>query len=512
MKLNSLLFLLGICLFVGPQVVAQNGEDSLVEYFYPNGKRSSQGFLVKGKPNGYWRTWHENGALKSEGNRLNFKLDSVWKFYSSDSIPTSFITYKEGKKNGIRILFDDSGIKQTEERYIDDIKQGETRKYHKNGALRQTITYVDGKEQGLSYEYSNIGVILSILEYKNGYVIRNEKINRVDKFGQRQGMQMEFHPNGKIETECNYANDKRNGYLKVYDVDGNLISTTKYVEDIPVLDAQETARLDIKREYYESAREKSVGSYKNGLPEGVTRYYDETGKVVTAKLFKEGTLLGEGVVDGLGLKQGSWKEFHETGELRAEGNYSNNKKVGPWKYYFKSGQTEQNGAYIDGRPDGKWTWYFQGGAIRREENYYRGLEDGESVEYTDSGKVVTKGSYIEGEKEGFWEYENGDFKETGSYKAGSQEGEWKGYYQDGKPLYEAKFLDNRMTGKYISYWPDGKVKEVGKYSDGTKEGDWVRYSEDGSQYLVISYRQGLEIRYEGTKSDVETDAAGLNAE
>jgi antitoxin component YwqK of YwqJK toxin-antitoxin module len=512
MNLKCFFFFLGVCLTTVSGVLAQTGKDSLVVYYYPNGKASSQGRLVNGKPDGYWKTWYENGALKSEGNRLNFKLDSLWKFYSPDSLPTTFITYKEGKKNGIRTLFDEGGKKQTEEKFLEDIKQGETRIYHTNGTLRQAIQFVDGKEQGLSYEYSSIGVVLTIIEYKNGYKIRNEKVNRIDKFGQRQGMQVEFFPNGKIETECNYENDKRNGYLKVYDEEGNLLSTTKYVDDMPVMDAQETAKLDIKREYYDNAKEKSIGSYKNGVPEGVTRYYDESGKVVSAKLFKEGLLLGEGVVDGLGLKQGKWKEFHETGELRAEGAYVNNKRVGPWKFYFKNGQAEQNGTYADGKPDGKWTWYFQGGGLRREENYYKGLEDGESVEYNDSGKVVTKGSYIEGEKEGLWEYENGDFKEVGSYKAGSQEGEWKAFYNDGKPLYEVKFLGNRMIGKYLSYWPNGKVKEFGKYTDGNREGDWIRYSEDGTQYLVITFKDGLEVRYEGTKSDVETGAANPSTE
>ncbi len=500
-----LLFL--VLLFQGSVSFSQTGKDSLVNFKYANSQLSSQGTMVDGKPNGYWKTWYENGQMKSEGNRVNFKLDSTWKFFSPDGIPTSFITYKEGKKNGIRTTFDEKGKKHIEETFVNDVKNGETRIYHSNGNIRQIINFEDGKEQGPSFEMTNIGVIITVFEYKNGYTIRSEKVNRIDKFGQRQGMQMDFYPNNRTETECNYEFDKRNGYEKVYDPEGNLISVTKYVDDIPVMDAQETVKLDIVREYYPDAHEKSVGSFKNGKAEGVTRYYDEKGNVTAAKVFKDGQPTAEGVIDGLGLKQGKWKEYHESGELRAEGEYKNSKRIGPWKFYFKSQAQEQYGTYVDGKPEGKWTWLYPDGKLKREDNYYKGLEDGESIEYSDSGKVITKGQYIEGEKEGEWFYENGDLREEGGYKAGSREGEWKGYYNDGQLLYEGKYLGDRFIGKYTAYWPDGKIRETGKYQDGNKEGDWIRFAADGTEYLVTGFSNGMEIRYNGIKSDVETNAA-----
>lgn len=496
----SILFLLA-----SADVSLSQKTDSLVTYYYPSGVKSSQGYLNNKKPNGYWKNWYENGNMKSEGNRKNFVLDSTWKFYDIEGKLTTSIEYKEGKKNGRKTLYDSEGNVYSEEYFVNDVRDGDYSVYHKNGKLRQTIRFEKGVEQGISYELNNIGVVVTIIEYKNGYVVRSEKVNRIDKFRRRQGRQVEFFQNMNIETDCNYTNDKKDGYYKVFDENGNLISITKYIDDIPVTDAAETAKLDIKREYHPNAREKSIGSYKNGVPEGITRYYDENGKIIGAKLYREGVALGEGVVDGYGLRQGKWKEFYDSGELRAEGSYMNNKRIGNWKFYFKNGSLEQNGTYTDDKPEGKWTWYFPNGNIKREENYYRGFEDGESIEYNDSGKVVTKGNYIEGEKDGEWFYENGDFKEIGSYRAGSREGGWKAFYEDGKLLYEAKFTSDRFSGKYTSYWPDGKTKQTGKYVDGQKEGDWVIYKEDGLQYFVISYRNGSEVKYDGTRSDVETE-------
>jgi len=74
-----------ISLLFSVSLSAQIQEDKQFSTFnFPNGNKSSEGFLVNGKPDGYWKTYYENGNLKSEGNRKNFELDSIWKFYYPD--------------------------------------------------------------------------------------------------------------------------------------------------------------------------------------------------------------------------------------------------------------------------------------------------------------------------------------------------------------------------------------------------------------------------------------------
>ena len=53
--------------------VAPAQEDGPARYLYPNGQVSSEGVLVNGRPEGYWRTYYETGALRSEGNRKRFE-------------------------------------------------------------------------------------------------------------------------------------------------------------------------------------------------------------------------------------------------------------------------------------------------------------------------------------------------------------------------------------------------------------------------------------------------------
>ena len=46
-------------------------------FYYKNGEISSEGYMIQGKPVGYWKSYYENGIVKSEGNRKGFELDST---------------------------------------------------------------------------------------------------------------------------------------------------------------------------------------------------------------------------------------------------------------------------------------------------------------------------------------------------------------------------------------------------------------------------------------------------
>jgi uncharacterized protein len=64
---------------VSAQKSQQNG---YVKFTYPNGNISSEGTMVNGKPDKFWKTYYVTGVKKSEGTRKNFLLDSVWLFYN----------------------------------------------------------------------------------------------------------------------------------------------------------------------------------------------------------------------------------------------------------------------------------------------------------------------------------------------------------------------------------------------------------------------------------------------
>lgn len=499
MKFQFSLFVILFC--SASQMVAQEME--YVKFEFDNGVVSSEGYMRDGKPEAYWKTFYDDGTLKSEGNRVNHQLDGIWKFYASTGVISQSISYKNGKKNGFRKSYFDNGIIQKEEEFVNDVLVGTINKYYPSGRLSETIpldTLGKGKEEGFGYEFAqDDGRITAVIEFRNGYIANRERINRKDKFNQKQGLWREFYPNRLIKVEGRYSNDKKNGYFKNYDEDGNLLETLKYVEGILIPNPQELAKLDIKREYHSNAQVKTVGSYSNGVKEGVHREYTPEGVISASKIYSKGKVVGDGIVDAQGRRQGPWKEYYETGELKSEGKYKNGKRTGDWLFYYRDGKEEQRGTYRQGKPDGDWKWTYNNGQTWREEVFYDGLEEGLSIEYNDTGKVVSKGNYMSGEKEGDWFQDLGDNREEGTYIAGLRNGTWKHYYTSGQLKFVGRFEQGVETGKHIYYYENGQVEEVGNYKFGLKEGDWFSFNQEGMQTRVITYKQGEAIRIDGEK-------------
>lgn len=509
-KISKILFLL-----IFPYVLISQTEQNINpngynKFYYPNGKISSEGNMRDNKPDGYWKTYFESGKIKSEGNRKNFQLDSVWKFYNEQGKIMFEFNYKEGKKNGPKKTFDSKeGFLLMMENYANDLKQGNTVNYYKDGKVKQTIPFLNGKEEGTGYEFSSDSIIITISQYKMGFVQKEEKINRKDANGLKQGVWKDFYPSGILKTETPYTDDKINGYVKEYSVKGSLLNTTKYVNGVLQTNVPELAKLDVKTGYYESGQVKFTGTYKDGVAEGIHREFSPDGKVMAAKIYVEGILTGEGIIDTIGRQQGEWKEYHPNGELKSKGEYLNGKRIGEWIFYYSNGKVEQKGKYDKkGKAQGTWKWYYENGNLWREENYRNNLLDGLMVEYDDTGdaeKIITKGEYVDGQKEGPWILQLADYREEGSYKADKRDGQWKHFFVgNGKLRYVGKYIDGVPDGMQLFYYENGNERQTGKYVGGLKEGDWRFYDESGFLYLTIQFKNDIEIKFDGVKVVPET--------
>jgi len=495
-RLLIVVFFLVSVIVVGQQEVDPNGYN---KFYYPNGQVSSEGFMRDGKPDGYWKTYFENGIIKSEGNRKDFELDSTWVFYSDSGNVAVQINYILGKKNGIRRTFYEDGI--VEENFENDVKEGYTYYYFLNGKIRKEVNFFNGLEAGIGREFSSgDGRVIKMIYFKKGFTLDIEYINKLDKAGQKQGKWKYFYENGTVQLEGEFKNDLKNGYFKEYSEDGNLVLTEKYIDGILQEDVEELAKLDIKTEYYPNGKVKIIASYNEDVPEGVRREYSEDGKIVKGYVFKKGKVIGEGITNEEGKREGLWKEYYLNGVLKSVGEYSDGKRIGDWKFYHSNGQVEQIGSYTrDGKEDGIWTWYYPDGQLLREEGYYLGMLDGSSIEYDEYGQIVSEGEYIEDYKEGFWKFNYGDLREEGEYLNGWRHGLWKTFYPDGIVSFEGKFIDDNPNGKHTWYWSDGSKKTEGNFIMGLKDGEWLKYSIDGNTFISIYYENGIEKRYDGVK-------------
>ena len=500
---NGLFFLFGLLLF-SAQTYAQNA-DGLVytKFYYPDSVLSSEGWMRNGEPDGYWKSYYPNGIIRTEGNRKDFLLDSTWKFYNNKGKLQSEISYQKGIRHGVNRIYTEEAI----EEYVyelDSIKNG--RWYSYSGHVVRTIPYENGVENGLAKLYDTLGTITGTIEYRNGYPVKRERINRTDQNGLKQGLWKFFRDNGNLQLEGTYQNDKKNGFFKYYDEDGNFQRIEKWENDILIEDAQQTKKLDRRVEYHPNGKLKTEAYFFKGTPDGVRREYSPEGKVIQSYLFRNGILLGEGIVDEDGKKQGDWKEYYETGELRASGKYLNSIPVGKWKYYFENKKVEITGTYTrKGEKDGEWIWYYPNGNILSIENYVLGLPEGESFTLSIEGDTLEHGMYADGLEEGRWMYVNDSVLVKGFYEAGKKTGAWKTYHPNGKLKRSESYFEDELDGRSLFYWENSVKKAEYTYINGLLNGNAYQYDEEGNLLYTTTYRMGVEIRYEGVKVTPEID-------
>ncbi len=479
------------------------------------------------KPDGYWKNYYKNGKIKTEGNRKNFLLDSVWKFYSENGRITKTISYQEGKRNGPTCNYDTAQKITSKDYFKNDIKQGVTKAFYPSGKVKQTLPYVNGKPEGISYEFSQDSTITAIYVYKGGILQNVERVNFKDVEGKKQGNWKEFYDDGTPKKEMRYNDDVYDGYVKEYDIKGNLVKTEKYNLGKQVINPPELATVQIYKSYYDDGTLKYEGPYTDGYAVGThyryrqkfqcdsllykqsdsTDYYIK--KLVcrnipipdSAITYNDGTVVEKGAVDSLRNRIGIWTEYHNTGEFRAKGLYLNGNRTGDWEFYYPNGKLEQKGRYDKkGRTQGVWKWYYESGAIMRTENYVNGKREGLMTDLTEDGLILTKGEFIDNMQEGLWVYEKSNYREIGKYSAGKQDSVWTSYYMPkNKKRFEGRFINDEPEGLQTWYYENGRKSFFGNYVGGLKQGDWKFYDENGYNYLTIYFENDIEVKFQGVK-------------
>lgn len=501
------------------------------KFYYENGKISSEGWMKDGKPNGYWKNYHKNGKIKIEGNRKKFQLDSIWKFYDEKGRITKSINYQEGKKNGLTIVYDTLGKIQSNENFLNDVKNGYSKTFHKNGKVKTITNFVKGKQEGKVFEYSKDSILVAISLYKEGILQGYEKFNQLDENNKKQGLWKEFYDNMELKKEQRFNDDSLDGYVKEFDTKGNLLSTKKYSNGKQILKAPEIANVEVFRDIYEDGTLKYEGVYMDGVAIGTHFKYkkkwqcdsslflkhDSAGNSLnvyenrlvcrnqavpdSALEYFDGTIIAKGKVDSLRNRIGLWSEFHHTGEFKGKGLYKDGNRIGDWDFYYASGKLEQKGKYDKkGREQGIWKWYYENGNIWREENYVNGKREGELKDYDENGKVVLQGNFIDNKKEGKWIYETQDYLEYGNYLNDELDSAWVSFYMPSKmKRFEGTYQAGIAVGIHTLYYSNGKKIYTGNYNSGMKDGDWKFYDEEGLNYLTITYKNDIEIKWQGQK-------------
>ena len=496
-------------------------------FYYENGKISSEGAMRDGKPDGYWKTYHKNGKVKIEGNRRNFLLDSTWKFYDEKGRINKSINYLAGKKDGLSANYDTLGRLLSSEVYKKDIKEGPQKTFYTTGKVKTVTYFINGKAEGQALEFSADSLITGISTFKGGILQGYERINQKDELNRKQGIWKDFYENMELKKVQRFNDDSLDGYVKEFDNKGNLVSTKKFTNGKRILNAPEIANVEIYREVYDDGTLKYEGVYSEGEPIGTHYHYiqklrcdsslfrrDDTTDIFIRKVFCRnvpvpdsaieyfsGVMIAKGAVDSVRNRVGLWSEYHNTGEFRGKGLYKDGNRIGDWEFFYAGGKLEQKGKYDKkGRAQGVWKWFYEGGKLMREENYVNGKREGDLTDYDEEGNILLKGAYIDNLKEGKWVYETPDYLEYGNYTNDEPDSLWKSFYKPSKKKYfEGRFQAGIPVGVHQGFHPNGARKYIGTYINGMKDGDWRYFDENDFNFLTITYKNDIEIKWQGEK-------------
>lgn len=195
-----------------------------------------------------------------------------------------------------------------------------------------------------------------------------QDINRTDSKGRRQGVWMDFYPNGQKRYEGQFKNGKCKGEFRYYDEEGNLRATNTF---------DSSGEKALNKTYAPNGRLIATGYYVNQKKEGEWKYYDkDSGQLLLCEDNRDGKVHGwsrlynpsNGVlaeetqyVDG--QREGVCHKFSDTGVLQMECEYHNGLLEGPCRIYYASQLLKEEGQYTQGRKTGEWKTYNEDGDL-----------------------------------------------------------------------------------------------------------------------------------------------------
>jgi antitoxin component YwqK of YwqJK toxin-antitoxin module len=242
------------------------------------------------------------------------------------------------------------------------------------------------------------------------------------------------------------------------------------------------------------------GQFKDDLPQGEFRHYDEEGQLTTIQNYE-----GDG-----GTSQA--RHLHPDGNTMAEGRYVGQQKAGEWRYYDAQGRLRRVENYHDGAFHGEVIIYYGSGRVAEKDEFQKGKLHGPSRSWFENGILRSEETYVNGVMEGktLLNYPSGKKELEGSMKNGQRHGTWFHFNPDGsvhvKLLYANGKLKQefRENGTFREYFGDERPRSEITYKNGKREGPFVEYHDNGR--WVIKNIPSDPVS--GAKADVERELQG----
>jgi len=485
---------------------------------YENGQPYRAGYYENGNRVGTWTEWYANGMKMLIETYTNHRLHGVYKLFHSNGMLNAEGQYKYGKEDGVWTAWDWGGRKKSSGEFRDGVLWGQILTYHRNGEVESKGVAVNGEPEGLFKEYYNDGQIFAEVYFKSGKEhglatewYRDGKKKKTGEFyqGEPHGTwsfwdstnsgalsekivyakgelrsKSTYHENGRLKSQTEYSNEKKNGKYTLYYDNGQLNERGKYKDD--VMHGQWTC-------WYENGRKKK-------------EYADITGIGIVTTYYSNGNKESEGVEDNTGLRMalygyragpdiGKWTYWYENGQKKREENLGDSpNEIRFVRVWYPDGSKKQDYTLEGDSNEVVYTWYENGQLESKQIGGFLGYPSASFESWYSNGWKKSKGQFIRTWLAP-WVFEN------------LREGEWTFWSLNGaKQIVYFKAIENgddrfnSQTGVFIEKDISEEIIERGrlvistKYPrDYVKDGRWIEVNSNGIKSVIV-YNEGIVVK------------------
>ena len=304
-------------------------------------------------------------------------------------------------------------------------------------------------------------------------------------------------PNGEVTeisvssvTRKNFENGKLHGKLEVVNLTDNSVTFSEEYQDGQLVHVTESSIPPLATPVQET---KSAPLYPGTVlktTKDVRAFYVNGKQVAQETISANGAtleLLGE-------IPDGEVKEFTESGKLKTETTYKNNKLNGLLIRYQNDGKILSKETYENGVLKGaaEYNSYVKNRILRTQCTYKNSTLEGEYTITQQDGTLREKAHYIKGRLHGqrVTFYSNGTQEVIEHFAEGKLHGERKIFFPTGQLWYQENYINGRLDGERKEFFTTGKLRLSELYSEGLLDGPRNTYDAQGNVIASEEFHWG----------------------
>lgn len=253
--------------------------------YYPNGTVKTKYEMADNTYHGKYHHTSPLGMLLTEGKYLNGSKDGKWKWYYANGSVKSAYEYKYGENEGLGNKYYADGAISSVCEYEGDEKSGRCT-YYDHNSNTQLVKFYSKKDGLISYldnqtkdtiPFSNKGAFMIQTFFESGQKAATQNYFN----GKIEGVSTFYNKSGTITETVEYKSGMNHGKWIVYHANGNVHISKSYSNDL--LNGEYV-------EYRADGKKIRITNYHNGDENGLEKWFDSNGNVVSEILFWNGSI------------------------------------------------------------------------------------------------------------------------------------------------------------------------------------------------------------------------------